>query len=538
MELPTMRKENVSELRQIADGASKHVHALRALNRPTAHWDDLLQLTDFISHRCQVIEVTSNVNATSTKNTSARAGGKEKRQARVATLKFKWSYCKGDHFIYQCKELLNLPVSSRQAEIRKLKICLNCLRSASHAANKYSSGACRICKSKHNTLLHVTTPTEAITSVQEAPEKQASPASPAALVTHLSCPGDGRYAMLSTPCRVLLDCGSQANFVSRKFLHALKLKLRSLNISISGINCATSRATQTVRLRMQSRLNAFSFDVECIVTDQVTDKLPSFTIKRSDFNLPRNLRLADPQFNISADVDALIGADLFWDLICVGQVKASQYRSTLQKTRLGWILAGRLGNPTTSSQRIRSFHATVTNVKLHEQLSKFWRQEDIGGRSTSYTIEESLCERHFLENVSQTPSGRYMVKLSIKESAIAKLGDSENIARKRLQALEKRFKRESTLRRRYEHFIQEYATLGHMKLAFPHSNEGPSCYLPHHCVFKAAGPSSKLRVVFDASCKTSTGFSLNDALMVGPAVQQDLMSILLRFRIGMSSQPT
>lgn len=42
MDLPSMNKENVSVLRQIADGASKHIHALRALNRPTAHWNDLL----------------------------------------------------------------------------------------------------------------------------------------------------------------------------------------------------------------------------------------------------------------------------------------------------------------------------------------------------------------------------------------------------------------------------------------------------------------------------------------------------------------
>lgn len=41
---------------------------------------------------------------------------------------------------------------------------------------------------------------------------------------------------------------------------------------------------------------------------------------------------------------------------------------------------------------------------------------------------------------------------------------------------------------------------------------------------------SKIRVVFDASCKTTTGISLNDALMVGPVVQQDLISILIRFR--------
>lgn len=42
MELPCMTKENYFELRQIADGAAKHLHALQALKRPTAQWDDLL----------------------------------------------------------------------------------------------------------------------------------------------------------------------------------------------------------------------------------------------------------------------------------------------------------------------------------------------------------------------------------------------------------------------------------------------------------------------------------------------------------------
>lgn len=60
--------------------------------------------------------------------------------------------------------------------------------------------------------------------------------------------------------------------------------------------------------------------------------------------------------------------------------------------------------------------------------------------------------------------------------------------------------------------------------------EGVSIYLPHHGVMKGEGQDAKLRVVFDASCKSSTGISLNDALMVGPTIQQDLVSILMRFR--------
>lgn len=314
-------------------------------------------------------------------------------------------------------------------------------------------------------------------------------------------------------------------------MFALGLVPRSLSISISGINGATTESTQTARLRMQSCINAFSFDVDCIVTNQVTDKLPSFTIKRTNIDLPRNLQLADPQFHVSADVDALLGADLFWDLICVGQIRASQSHPTLQKTRLGWILAGRLGNLQRPPQAAQSFHATITNAQLHEEVERFWRQEDIASQSVKYTVDESRCENHFLEHVSNAPSGRYMVRLPIRESIITKLGESEAIARKRLQALERRFKREPALKLRYEQFINEYISLGHMKLINPKPDEGASCYLPHHCVFKVSEQSSKLRVVFDASCKTSTGVSLNDALMVGPVVQQDLMSILMRFRI-------
>lgn len=37
-------------------------------------------------------------------------------------------------------------------------------------------------------------------------------------------------------------------------------------------------------------------------------------------------------------------------------------------------------------------------------------------------------------------------------------------------------------------------------------------------------------MVFDASCKTSSGVSLNDALLVGPVIQEDLRSIIMRSR--------
>lgn len=58
----------------------------------------------------------------------------------------------------------------------------------------------------------------------------------------------------------------------------------------------------------------------------------------------------------------------------------------------------------------------------------------------------------------------------------------------------------------------------------------PHYYLPHYCVTKEENFTTKLRVVFDASCKTPLGISLNDALMVGSVLQQDLFEIIVRFR--------
>ncbi|XP_030763227.1 uncharacterized protein LOC115887855 [Sitophilus oryzae] len=54
--------------------------------------------------------------------------------------------------------------------------------------------------------------------------------------------------------------------------------------------------------------------------------------------------------------------------------------------------------------------------------------------------------------------------------------------------------------------------------------------MPHHCVVKNSSTTTKLRVVFDVSAKTSSEVSLNDVLKIGPTIQDDLLSIILRFR--------
>ena len=56
-------------------------------------------------------------------------------------------------------------------------------------------------------------------------------------------------------------------------------------------------------------------------------------------------------------------------------------------------------------------------------------------------------------------------------------------------------------------------------------------YLPHSAVIRENAETTKLRVVFDASCRDKqTGTSLNDCLHVGPPLSPLIFDILLRFR--------
>jgi len=258
-------------------------------------------------------------------------------------------------------------------------------------------------------------------------------------------------------CRALLDCGSQANFVTKKFVEVLGLETRPSSLSICGVNGTVTN--HVIRIKLQSRFNSYTAAIECIVTDRITGKIPTFSLGRDKFNFPRNIRLADPRFHISSNIDLLI-VDLFWNLICVGQVKSSDKHPTLQKTRLGWILADHLDNTISTAARVHSLHASVTNAELHEHVSRAWQMDDISTQSHNYTMEENICECQFLDNMSQNSQGRYIVKLPVREQMLNNIDDSRESALKWLRGIERRFKRDPILKIQYAAFLDEYLSLG------------------------------------------------------------------------------
>lgn len=50
--------------------------------------------------------------------------------------------------------------------------------------------------------------------------------------------------------------------------------------------------------------------------------------------------MADDEFNISKQVDLLLGANILFDVLCIGQIKLGIGKPVFQKTKFGWVLTG------------------------------------------------------------------------------------------------------------------------------------------------------------------------------------------------------
>ncbi|XP_012228825.2 uncharacterized protein [Linepithema humile] len=211
-------------------------------------------------------------------------------------------------------------------------------------------------------------------------------------------------------------------------------------------------------------------------------------------------------------------------------MKATLSHPVLQKTLFGWILGGATTALPRSYQKDRIVCNVITNQDLHEDLTKFWEIEHCCNRPI-LTREEKLCEEHFMKAVCRNIDGRFIVKLPFKEDMIELLGQSKSTAQRRFCSLERRLQGNLKLKNQYVQFIREYIQLEHMEAIEDSELTEPGYYLPHHPVIKDTSLTTKLRVIFDASCKTSTGYSLNDVLMVGPVLQPDILDIILRFRL-------
>ncbi|GBM17688.1 hypothetical protein AVEN_168530-1 [Araneus ventricosus] len=221
------------------------------------------------------------------------------------------------------------------------------------------------------------------------------------------------------------------------------------------------------------------------------------------------------------------GAEYFYELLKPGQISLHDTNLRLQNSVFGYIVSGSL-----LAKGEAEIHCGLItdNSELEKTLKEFWEIENIERESEiSVTKEAEICEEHFLKNYSRTETGKFMVKMPFKEDPSC-LGESRKKAEKCLNSLWTRLRREPKLCELYKIFMQEYLHMGHMEEVIEYEEPDVNYYIPHHCVFRPESNTTPLRVVYNASALTSSGKSLNCIQFNGGTIQDDLLSIMLRFR--------
>lgn len=505
-------------------------------------------LTTFLDSRICTLELTSS-------SSSPMARDKVKTFHVNTTTQHTCILCSENHLLCHCKQFGKLDPDKRSDYVRENRLCYNCLAPGHSMMYCRQKTSCRVCGRRHHSLLHSFSKKDTDVEKKEAPamsslhtnvegsqeEDQDITDIATNFASHFT--SNRKSSLLATAVvpvrnssgqttllRALIDLGSEASFVSERAAQRLHVIKTPTHARITGIGSTETQVSHSTQLEVLSRYeDSFSLNVKVyIVSKQLTKQLPSKTIAPTPWSHLDGLILADPTYNIQGKIDMLLGVQVYADIVKGNIIKGPAGSPCAQETSLGWILFGKVQNGSHDDRIIVHHH--LENLDVHNMLKSMWHIEDTCTRSM--TADERLCEEIYSATHSRTTDGRYVVKLPLKSAQpIEEIGETRDIALKRFYQLERRLEVKPRLKEEYKRVIDEYLQLNHMEEVPREEISRPAVYLPHHAVVREDKETTKVRIVFDGSCKGSNGKSLNDELLVGSQLQNDLRNLIMSWRM-------
>ncbi|XP_065370843.1 uncharacterized protein LOC135962859 [Calliphora vicina] len=590
--LPILDKETSVGLKTIQRGINSCLSALSIYKVSTENWDPMIvfmciqrlpdctvtlweqsikdkfvlsvwkDLDAFLTERIQTLECLRDIREVP--QTKKSVVQKVNTHHATSSSSHSCSLCKNQsHFLRDCKRFKKLSVMDRFSTVKKNNWCINCLSRTHQVKECKSIHSCSICKKRHHTLLHRNEPSKdssgssrpSSSSVGTSAISQPTHSRPIESSQTASTSGFSSSAPLNRqafhisrnqtvllgtamvnihhqgmtyPARALIDPASETSFISERVQNRLKISAHSTNAKISGINQAISvTARKSCSIYIGTPLDSsIILNTIALVLPTISGNLPSFIISNDLRKDLPNIRLADSQFFDCRPVDLLLGADLFPQII-MGSVRNVLGTLLAQETIFGWIITGPVPQSSVQVYNTRVDFSEEDN--LNRILLRFWELEEPPKRKIM-SAHDLMCEENYRKTTRRDSDGRYVVKLPFKPEFpdTLFLGHSKQNVRAQFLRTESSLLRNPLIKNMYDDVVREYLTLDHMRPVREESIS--SCYLPHHPVIKLDRKTTKLRVVFNASNKTSNGHSLNDCLFVGPTLQADLVLLILRWR--------
>ena len=350
-----------------------------------------------------------------------------------------------NHFSDRCDIITD--VNLRKQKIRELRFCYKCLKPNHIAKNCRKKIFCYKCKTqnKHHTAICDTELRSSSTNVTRS-DKSVILQSASGYVTDET---EKKFEEI----KILLDNCSQQTFITDRVVKKLGLNPVAeveRKINAFGSEKGTNMKLKEYRLVLKPMDKSNSIYVKALAMPQICApicrRLINSAIQQNNFL--KTLKLADNMNNVSGNVDMLIGADVYWDIVS-GNLKRNPSTGLVAiSSSLGWLINGPVigdYDKSTYNVNMATSHVLIMQSEkseeklLSEEIRKFWSLDLLG-----ITENESLNTED-MGNIT-FEKGRYKIELPFIEGH-PYLPDNLTLSMKRLEKLKERFDKNDDLKK-------------------------------------------------------------------------------------------
>ncbi|XP_065197551.1 uncharacterized protein LOC135829073 [Sycon ciliatum] len=190
--------------------------------------------------------------------------------------------------------------------------------------------------------------------------------------------------------------------------------------------------------------------------------------------------------------------------------------------------------PSDDELSVNYVHALYGEGSIDSLVQNFWNLEAVGMKheGTYITSAENLAEEIFEKSISFHDQRVTIAVPWIHSNGEPGVTANRAMADHRLCMLGKTMDKRPELKAAYGKVICSHIDKGYVRTVLAAEVEADGddqWFLPHFALVRDDKATTKVRVVFDAAAKYD-GTSINECMYARPALQNDLVKVLLRFR--------
>lgn len=452
--------------------------------------------------------------------------------------------CQDKHQLHACPRLTEMSLAERRNYIKEKKLCYGCLKPGHSARECRHRHFCDNCKGKHPTVLHDYNYKRERSSSEMGPNQQGAAA------VSLSLAGeDSSCTSMVMPVWVsskndptseklvyaLLDTQSDTTFIDQEVSHSLNAERHPVKLKLTTLSGSNTilPSESVYGLRVRGYSSAVQIDLpiaytkDCIPVNR--GHIPTCETAKQWSHLREIADEIQPLKD--CEVGLLIGYNCSRAMAPRQVILGGDEEPYAIRTDIGWSIVGRSSQSHDLQTTSRLCHRIT--VKELPPLTpadaiRILESDFKDGSEDSKTVsQDDIIFLNKLDvGIQKNTHGHYEMPLPFKYRP--SLPDNKTSAMIRLNHLKRKLQRDERFKEQYVKFMEDVIEKGDAEQIVDGGSEGEKWYIPHHGVYHAKKPD-KLRVVFDCSARHK-GTSLNDHLLSGPDMLNNLGGVLIRFR--------